>query len=144
MTEDPIVRASLGGTALLAVVAVAGIIEPDPPVGVVVAVVSLLLFAVGIGAFVVTLLKAADRSRREELHVPGLWWLAGGTAPKEVRRLLVGSFLAQVVIAFVAASIQPYTGVAFAILAPLQGLGLTGLWGARHGTFGPRATRPPV
>jgi hypothetical protein len=143
VTDDPIIRASLGGTAVLTVVAVAGIIEPDPPVGVVVAVVSLVMFAIGIVAFVATLLQAADRSRTEELHVPGLWWLAG-TAPRDVRRLLLGSFAAQVVVALVAASIRPYTGVAFAILAPLQGLGLTGLWGARHGTFGPRATRPPV
>ena len=34
-----------------------------------------------------------------------------------------------------AASIRPFTAVAFGILAPMLGLGLMGLWGARHGRF---------
>jgi hypothetical protein len=43
-----------------------------------------------------------------------------------------------VVIAFTAAGIRPYSSLAFSILAPMWGLGLSGLWGARYGTFGPR------
>ena len=37
-----------------------------------------------------------------------------------------------------AASIRPFTEVAFGILAPMFGLGLMALWGGRHGTFPPR------
>ena len=37
-----------------------------------------------------------------------------------------------------AASIRPYTEVAFGILAPMFGLGLMGVWGGRYGEFPPR------
>jgi hypothetical protein len=42
------------------------------------------------------------------------------------------------VLAVAAASIRPYTAVAFAVLAPMLGLGAMAMWGARHGTFFPR------
>jgi hypothetical protein len=35
--------------------------------------------------------------------------------------------------------VQPYTVVAFGVLAPMLGLALMGLWGARFGTFPARA-----
>ena len=41
-------------------------------------------------------------------------------------------------IAVVVASIRPYTAVAFAVLAPMLGLGAMAMWGARHGDFPPR------
>lgn len=141
-TDDPIIRASLAGTAVFVVVAGAGVALPDT-LGVAVVVVSLLLFAAGCVAFVLTLLRAAERSRREAVTLPGLWWLSG-SAPSPVRRLLIGSFVVEVLVAFGAASARPFTGVAFGILAPIYALGLLGLWGARHGTFGPRTPRSPV
>ena len=44
------------------------------------------------------------------------------------------------IIAVVAAATRPFTSVAFAVLAPLWGLGLAGLWAARYGTFPARPT----
>jgi hypothetical protein len=49
----------------------------------------------------------------------------------------------QVVVVVAAASIRPFTEVAFGILAPMYGLGLMALWGARHGAFPPRPPRQP-
>jgi hypothetical protein len=36
---------------------------------------------------------------------------------------------------------RPFTTLAFGILTPMLGLGLNGLWGSRHGRFGPRKRR---
>ena len=103
-------------------------------------VVAVGMFAVGTGLFVAALVIAAGRSRREEIGMGGLFFLQG-SAPRDVQWHLLGSLIAQVVIAFATAAARPYTSLAFGILAPVYGLGLTGLWAARHGTFGPRAAR---
>ena len=42
---------------------------------------------------------------------------------------------AAVVAAGAAAAVRPYTAVAFTVLAPMFGLGMMALWGARHGRF---------
>jgi hypothetical protein len=52
--------------------------------------------------------------------------------------VLRGTTAVQVVAVVAAASIRPYTEVAFGILAPMFGLGLMGLWAGRYGTFPPR------
>ena len=109
---DPIVKASVWGTVVFAVVAVAAAVVPDS-LAVVAVVVDLLLFAAGCVAFALALLRAAARSRTDELTLPGLFWLTGA-APPEVRRLLLGSFVAEVVVAFATASARPFTGLAFA------------------------------
>jgi hypothetical protein len=69
----------------------------------------------------------------------GLFFLTGEVAPRPVSTRLRLALLVQVVAVFTAAAIRPYTNVAFGVLAPLLGLGLMALWGARHGTF---ETRP--
>jgi hypothetical protein len=132
-TDDPLVRASLIGTAVFVIVAVAAAIVPDS-LAVVAVVIDLLLFAVGLIAFAVTLLRAAARSRTDEISLAGLWWLTG-TAPAPVRRALLGAFGVQVVVALATASARPFTGLAFGVLVPTYGLGLAGLWGARRGSF---------
>jgi hypothetical protein len=48
-----------------------------------------------------------------------------------------------VVVAFAAAALRPFTSLAFGILVPMWGLALAGVWGARHGTFGPRVVAEP-
>ena len=136
MTEDPIVRASLAGTVVLVVVAAAATLAPDP-LAIPTVMLDLVLAAAGLVAFVVTLLRAAERSRREAVTLPGIWWLSG-TAPRPVRRVLLGALGVQVLVALVTASIRPFTALAFGILVPLYGLGLAGLWAARLGTFPPR------
>jgi hypothetical protein len=134
---DPIVRASLYGTALFTLVAVLAAVTNSMPVIVVSVVVDLVLFAIGIVAFVLTLLRAADRSRRELVTLPGIWWLSG-SAPADVRKVLLLALGAEVAVSITVASLRPFTGLAFSVLVPIYGLGLAGLWGARMGTFPPR------
>lgn len=129
-----VVAASWAGTAVFAVAAAVGATKPDPLESTV-TVVSLVLFAAGVAAFLWSFGKAVGRSRTEQISVAGLWFLSGGSAPPATRRTLLASFAVQVVIAIVAASVRPYTEVAFGVLVPVYGLGLCGVWGAAHGTF---------
>ena len=48
---------------------------------------------------------------------------------------MLGGAAAQAVVAVATAAVRPYSPLAFGILVPLWGLGLAGLWAARHGTF---------
>ena len=138
MRHDVLVRASLAGTVVFVVVAAAATLAPDA-LAVPTVVVDVVLAAAGCVAFVLTLLRAAERSRREAVTLPGIWWLSG-SAPAPVRRALLGAFAVQVVVALASASIRPFTALAFGILVPVYGLGLAGLWAAHHGTFPPRAS----
>jgi hypothetical protein len=97
-------------------------------------VVALALFVGGAVAMAMTLVIGAGRSRESEITIGGLFFLIN-SAPKNVRVQLLGSFAVQVVVAFTTAGLRPYTSLAFGVLAPTAGLGLAGLWGARHGTF---------
>lgn len=124
------------GTIAFTVTAVAGVIAPSvfryPAL-----VVALALFAAGLVAFVVAYAKAVSRSRYDEVTTPGVFFLSG-SAPSAVRRFFLVLLAVQVVVAVATASIRPFTSLAFGILVPTFGLGLMALWGARHGSFGPR------
>jgi len=137
VTSERIVRAAVGGTALFTLLSVLAAVTDADALVVVTVVVDLALFLVGCLAFVLTLLRAAARSRTDELTLPGLWWLSG-SAPAPVRRALLGAFGVEVAVGLATASARPFTGLAFGVLAPVFGLGLAGLWGARLGTFPPR------
>lgn len=100
-------------------------------------VVDLVLFAAGCVAFLMAYARAVQRSRTEEINLAGLYFLTG-TAPSSVRRSLLSATAVQVVIAVTAASIRPFTPLAFGILVPMYGLGMGGLWAAHHGKFPPR------
>jgi hypothetical protein len=132
-----ILWASLIGTAIFVVATAIGTIVLDAAV--ITVVVSLLLFAVGMAVFFVAYVKAIGRSRYEAIGMGGLFFLAG-TAPRRAQVLLLGSLGVEVVVGLVAASVRIYTPVAFALLVPMYGLGLAGLWGANYGTFPPRET----
>jgi hypothetical protein len=99
--------------------------------------VSGALFAVGVVLFLWGYAVGVARSRDEQITLGGLFFLSG-TAPKVVRFRLRLAFAVQVVIAVVAASVRPYTAVAFAVLAPMLGLGAMAMWGARYGAFHPK------
>ena len=130
-----IIKASWLGTAVLLVSSLLAVTVEA--VDLVAAVVHLVMFAGGVVVFLWAYAIAVGRSRTDEIGIGGLYFLAG-TAPPAVRLQLLRSLAAQVVIAVAAASIRPFSSVAFAILAPMWGLGLAGLWGARYGTFAPR------
>ena len=131
-----IIEASLAGTALFA----ATILPANARVEffqVPAAVVSLVLFAMSIPLALVALAKAALRTARQEdrIAVGSLFFLQG-SAPRPVRRLLLGSLLVSLIVSAVAAAREP-----FGILVPVFPLSLCAQWAARHGRF-PRIPDP--
>ena len=127
------------GTGAFAATAVGAAIFPDV-LRVPALVVALVLFAAGCVCFLWGFAVAVNRSRTDEIGVGGLYFLAG-SAPAVVRRRLMAALAVQIVVAFATAGVRPYTSLAFGILAPVFGLGVTGLWGARHGTFPTRGAK---
>jgi len=131
-----IIQASLAGTAVFALTnlpAAAAVEVFQEPA----AVVSLVLFVASIPLALVALAKAAVRTARQEerIGVGGLFLLQG-SAPKLVRRLLLGSLLVSLLVSMVAAAREP-----FGILQPVFPLSLCAQWAARHGRF-PRIPDP--
>lgn len=135
MPVDPVVRPAVWGTVAFTVAA--SMAAADAGIAGGVAVFDFVLFGLGCLAFARTLLGAALRSRTEELSVAGIWLLAG--APRPIRVWLLGCLAIQVVVALVTASVRPYTSLAFGVLVPMFGLGLSGLWAVRSGSFPPRS-----
>jgi hypothetical protein len=131
-----IINLSWAGTAAYAALALAGTIVPDwfaMPT----AALSGVLFLIGCVVFLWAYAIAVARSRTDAIGIGGLYFLAD-SAPREPAFRLRLSFGVEVVAAIVSASIRPFTPMAFGFLVPVYGLGMMGLWGARHGTFEPR------
>lgn len=143
MTPAPrtIVNASWIGTAVFAASAIAAVATEDARIPAVATAAA--LFAAGIGVFFWAYAIAVARSRTDAIGIGGLFFLAGkDTAPDPShKRHLLASLAAQTAIALATAGARPFTTLAFGVLVPLYGLALTGLYGARHGRFGPRPTR---
>jgi hypothetical protein len=136
--RDLICRAAAWATGAFVVVSVLAAAWPDTflPLSV---PVDLVLFAAGCGAFLWAYALAIGRSRYETLTMAGLFFLSEGVAPPDVTRLLRGALAVQVVVAVAAASVRPFTALAFSVLVPMLGLGLMALWAARHGRFPSKA-----
>jgi hypothetical protein len=134
-------RASWVGTAVFVVTAVAAAIAPSTfePVALVVAVA---LFAGGCAVFLWAFFVVAARSRTDQMELTEIWFLTGSPTPREVRRSLLGALGVQVVVALATAGARPYTSLAAGVLVPMWGLGLCGLWAARHASFPPRPVDP--
>lgn len=138
-----IIRASWAGTVVFAIAAIGAVVEPRAMA--LAAAVSVLLFAAGIGVFFWAYAVAVGRSRTDAIGIGGLFFLAGRTtAPKPVKKALLASLAAQVVIGLATAGARPFTSLAFGVLVPLYGLALTGLWGARNASFSPRRPDGPA
>jgi hypothetical protein len=129
-----LVNVTFLGTGALVATSAAAAAAPDT-FGVVLAALSIALFAIGTGAMLWAYALGVSRSRTDLITVPGLFFLAGDVAPPSTRRALRVATAVEVVAVVAAASIRPYTEVAFGILAPMFGLGLMGMWGGRYGTF---------
>ena len=131
-----IVMADVAGTVVFTLVGVAQVLSASvftlPLI-----VLSLVGFAVGSAAFLWAFAVAVSRSRAEAIGMGGLYFL-GGSAPRRVQVVVLAAWLVQILVAFVVASLGVFTGAAFALLAPMWGIGLAGMWGARHGAFPPR------
>lgn len=128
------------GTGLLVGTSTAGAIAPDS-FGVLHAALSCALFAIGTGALLWAYALGVSRSRTDEVALGGLFFLSGGAAPRDVRRPFRVALAVEVVAVVTAASVRPYTAVAFGVLAPMFALGLMGTWGGRYGAFPPRAPK---
>lgn len=149
MSEDPrnaaagegVRRASWIGTGVFVVTAVAAAAAPSTfePEALAVAAG---LFAAGCGVFVWAFFVVAGRSRTDSMELSEIWFLTGSPTPPEVRRSLLGSLAVEVVVGLATAGARPYTSLAAGVLVPMWGLGLCGLWTARHGTFPPRPVDP--
>ena len=135
-----IVRASWIGTAALVITSAAAILT-EAARGIAV-IVALLLFAGGIAMFLWAYAIAVGRSRTDQIGIGGLYFLQG-SAPPGPKRHLLGSLAVQTITAIAAAALKPFTSVAFAVLAPMWGLGLAGVWAAKYGNFPARTDRVP-
>lgn len=136
MTGTALLIADYVGTGVFAATAVVAVIwSASRPVA---AAVALVLFGVGIVAFLAAYGLAVVRSRTDAIGVGGLYFLAGDVAPAGVRRRFMAALSVQVVAGLATAAVRPFTSLAFGILVPMFGLGLSGFWGARYGSFGRR------
>ena len=139
MKGSAVIRASWVGTALFVVTAAAGAVAPST-FDAVALTVAILLFAGGCLVFLWAFFVAAARSRTERLELAQVWFLTGTPTPPEVRRTLLSALGVQVVAGLATAAARPYTSLGAGVLVPMWGLGLCGLWAARHGTFPRRPT----
>jgi hypothetical protein len=144
-----IVQVDLVGTAVFTVSAVWAALVFDGFALVQGVAVSLGLFAVGVFVFLWGYWTAVQRSRTEEISVAELYFLVGGPTPRSVKVPMLLVLAVQSIVALATALARPETDgrpgstLAFGVLVPMFGLGLNGLWVARHGAFGPRRRRDP-
>ena len=134
-----LVRTSWAGTATFAVATTAAVFVEGSP-RTVTAAIDVALFAVGCGAFLWAFYLGVLRSRQESIGVVGLYFLTG-CSPPVVRRSLLAALTTQALVGLTSASLRPFTSLAFGVLVPVFGLGLCGLWAARHGEFPARPDR---
>ena len=148
--QSRLVRANLALTGLFLVTLAIAIPTRDQRGGQVrIAVVSLVLFAIGIGASIWAYAAALERSRVEEVGVANLYLLTGPTASRPVKRAMTGALIVQVVAAMggawvgvVGLSGNEINALAFGVLVPMLGIGMNGAWAARYGSYGPRVNIP--
>lgn len=130
----PLVVLDVVGTALFAVVSLVASLSDQDAVQVANLAVSGVLFLGGSVAFTVGFLRAAARSRTEDVDIAGVVYLTG-SAPRSSRRLFLGLWFAQI---GVAAATVFTVAPPFGVMAPVWGIGLITAWGARYGAFPPR------
>lgn len=138
-----LVRINIFGTGIFVVSAIAAAVVFTPVFRTLGVVVAVVLFGVGVAAFIWGYFTAVQRSRYDNISVASLFLLLGDVADSNVRRLMNGCLTVQVscglVTALVRTSTEGRSGstLAFGVLVPLFGIGLNGLWASRHGSFSP-------
>lgn len=139
-----IVKMNAALTAIFVIVSVLAVAFFNSPMRKLVAIVDLLLFAVGVATFILGYFSAVQRSRSDEISVAGLFLLIDGVATKSVMRIMNSALAVQVVVGLGGALVRRSTNgvsgstLAFGVLVPLLGLGLNGLWASKFGSFGKR------
>ncbi len=142
---DVIVRLNLVGTFVFVVTAVVAAITFTSGFQWLAAITAIVLFFLGIGAFLWSFWNAVQRSRGEQVATTQLYFLSGDVAPSALRRLMLSLLAVQVVTGLATAFARPNnddgspgTSLALGVLVPVFGLGLNGLWAAFHGTYDAR------
>ncbi len=131
----PVWRTAALGTTLAHLVLSAVALVFDGTVRNVIAGVFVAALAAGSLLFIVAFVIAAGRSRDEQVTMIGVYFLANHSIEPAGRRLLRLCLLGQSVIGVVAASLAPFTAMAFSTLVPMLGLGVMAYVGARFGWF---------
>ncbi len=139
---DVLVKADIAGTVLFAITAslAAGFFTTTWQW--VAAITAMVLFAVGVFAFLWSYYNAVQRSRHDEIGVAQLYLLLGPPTPPRVRRTMLGLLALQFVVAMATTFARldgpdgkPGSSLALGFLVPMLGFGLNGLWAAYHGDF---------
>lgn len=145
-----IVWFNLAATAVFTLSAVTAAVVFDPATRVQGVVVALVLFAVGVVAFLWSYWTAVQRSRRDSIAVAQVYFLTGDVVARSHKRAMSLALAVQTVVSLATALARPETDgdpgstLAFGILVPMLGLGLNGLLAARHGRFAARSTPEPA
>jgi hypothetical protein len=142
---DVLVTVDVAGTAVFAVTAALAAAVFTTFWQWVAAITALVLFAIGVFAFLWSYYNAVQRSRRDEIGVVQLYVLLGSPTPPPVRRIMLTLLLVQAAIALATTFARlegpdgkPGSSLALGFLVPMFGFGLNGLWAAYHGNFPPR------
>jgi hypothetical protein len=148
--DDLIIRANLALTAVFAVTAAYAAAAFSTAAQWIGAVTAMVLFAIGVFAFLWSNWIAVQRSRTEEISVTQLYLLMGDAIPAPVRRTMNLTLLTQIAIATITTLARPNgpdgnpgSSLAVGFLVPMLGFGLNGLWASLHGNFATRTKLPP-
>jgi len=138
VTGKAIVIASWATLAVFSVVAIvdaAGVHALNTPATFISVGLFLGSLPIWLYAFALVLVRSA---RGDDIMV-GSWVFLAPSAPKEIRRHLLGATAVCVVVALATAWANP-----FSVLVPMLTLGLAALWGARHGKYPARRSPAAV
>ncbi len=138
-TLPVIVQISVAVTALHFVLSVISLAAGEA-VRAAMAVAFFVSFLAGAAIYLMAFFMAVARSQNDDVSIAGVFLLGDGSVERPHRRALFGCVGVQVAVALVVAIAQPFTLVTFSLLTPLLGMALAALFGARHGTFGPKPT----
>lgn len=144
--SDNIIRANVALTAVFVITAAYAAAVFSTTAQWVGAVTAMVLFTIGVAAFLWSYWQAVQRSRHDEISVTQLYFLLGAAIPPLVRRTMSVTLLAQFGTAIVTTLARrngpdgnPGSSLAVGFLVPMLGFGLNGLWAATHGNFATRA-----
>lgn len=148
--NDAIIRANLVLTAIFTVTAAYAAAVFSTPSQWVGAVTAMVLFTIGVFAFIWSYWNAVQRSRTDEISVTQLYLLMGDAIPSPVRRTMNLTLVVQFAVAISTTLARPNgpdgnpgSSLAVGFLVPMLGFGLNGLWAAFHGNFATRTNLPP-
>lgn len=148
--DDLIIRANLALTAVFAITASYAAAVFSTTAQWIGAVTAMILFAIGVFAFLWSYWNAVQRSRNDEISVTQLYLLMGDAIPAPVRRTMNLTLIMQIGIATATTLARPNgpdgnpgSSLAVGFLVPMLGFGLNGLWASSHGNFATRVKLPP-